>query len=199
MFTARCVRASRDAKGTGVAGSPPPVNAASAVARLVLTPEAWTAVAQHAASRPSEEVCGMLIGAGEGGAARVARIIPSRNVADPSERGRRFLMEPRDVLDVERTLRGGPERLLGFYHSHPDGTAEPSALDTAYMTLWPATAWLIVPMGPMGAGGTARTPRAWLLEAEAASPSRTNAPPGAPGQAALRELVIEGLPTRCPL
>lgn len=134
------------------------------VNRLVLEPMAWEAIREHGVRGGGEEVCGVLVGREEGEALCVTRTVEAANVADPHERGRRFLMDPRVVLNVQRALRGSGERLLGFYHSHPDGSSEPSAPDRSYMVLWPGTAWLIVPV----AGGVpAGAPRAWWLEENA--------------------------------
>lgn len=123
----------------------------------------------HAAGGYPFEVCGMLIGVEEddGAALRVTRTLPCPNVAPAEERRRRFAIEPRVVINVRRALRGTPERILGFYHSHPDAAAEPSATDMEYVQLWPETVWLIVPV----AGGAAQPPRAWWLDgADAAAP-----------------------------
>ncbi len=123
----------------------------------------------HAAGGYPLEVCGLLIGVGEadGTALRVTRVLPCPNVAPAAERRTRFAIEPRVVINVRRALRGTPEQILGFYHSHPDAAAEPSATDMEYVRLWPETVWLIVPV----AGGAAGPPRAWWLDgADAAAP-----------------------------
>lgn len=44
---------------------------------------------------------------------------------------RRFLVDPQAQFDLMRKLRGGERRILGCFHSHPDGSAEPSATDRA--------------------------------------------------------------------
>lgn len=123
----------------------------------------------HATGGYPLEVCGLLIGVGEedGTALRVTRTLPCPNVAPAAERRRRFAIEPRAVINVQRALRGTPERILGFYHSHPDAAAEPSATDMEYVRLWPETVWLIVPV----ARGAAGPPRAWWLDRmDAAAP-----------------------------
>jgi proteasome lid subunit RPN8/RPN11 len=45
--------------------------------------------------------------------------------------------------------------IIGFYHSHPDHAAIPSATDAALA--WEAYCYLIVPITAQGAGA----PRAW--------------------------------------
>ena len=105
------------------------------------------------------EICGLLIGTQDAGTFRVTRSIPSANVAAPAERHRRFQIEPKRVVAVERGLRGTGEGIVGFYHSHPDAPAMPSRTDMEYVRLWPDSAWLIVPVE----GGEPRQSRAWLL------------------------------------
>jgi proteasome lid subunit RPN8/RPN11 len=62
---------------------------------------------------------------------------------------------------VRRSLRGTAESIVGFYHSHTDGRAVPSALDLDHIRLWPETVWVIVPAGGSGPGAV----RAWWLDA----------------------------------
>lgn len=141
----------------------------------------------HAAGGYPLEVCGLLIGVGEddGAALRVTRTLPCPNVAPADERRRRFAIEPRAVINVQRALRGTSERILGFYHSHPDAAAEPSATDMNYVRLWPETVWLIVPV----ARGAAGLPRAWWLDGMDAA---------APRELALRTVRPSSGPVPCP-
>ncbi len=74
-----------------------------------------------------EEGCGLLIGAWEGADCQIGRIAESANLA--AEPRRHFEIDPRLQLALQRQLRGGPERIVGVYHSHPDGPAQPSETD----------------------------------------------------------------------
>ena len=87
-----------------------------------------------------EEGCGLLIGRRDGQRILVARAIASANLAE--DRQHRFEVDPRLRLGLQRALRGGPEDIVGHFHSHPDGRAEPSEADlqSAYE---PALVWLI--------------------------------------------------------
>ena len=142
------------------------------VARIAaaLLPE----VRRHSESEYPLEACGLLVGSSDDGAFRVARSVPCLNAAEPAERRHRFTIDPRAVLNVDRVLRGTAERIVGFYHSHPDAEAELSATDLEHVRLWPATVWLIVPVR----GGRAAAPRAWVLE---------DAPATAPRELAVHE------------
>jgi proteasome lid subunit RPN8/RPN11 len=81
------------------------------------------------------ECCGLLAGSGMpgDGAVRVTRVVASRNLC-AGERNDRFEIDPQTHFDLLRELRGGPERVVGHYHSHPDHPARPSPrdLETAY-------------------------------------------------------------------
>lgn len=89
------------------------------------------------------EACGLVVGRGKGQLLRVTRVVPAANLLAAT--GDRFELDPRARLDLERELReaGGRDRIVGHYHSHTDGTAEPSATDRA-MAFEPELAWIIV-------------------------------------------------------
>ena len=99
---------------------------------------------------------------------RVTRALPCPNVAPREEQAHFFALDPRAVVNVRRSLRNTAESIVGFYHSHPDAAAQPSAADMEYIRLWPETVWLIVPV----AAGEPGEPRAWWLD-EAAAVART--------------------------
>ena len=103
------------------------------------------AILAGAAAAPDREVCGLLFG----GADRIAAAEPCANVAaDPA---RTFEIDPARLLAAHRAERHGGPRLIGHYHSHPSGSAEPSQADAA--AAFPGQLWLIV------GGGMARL---WL-------------------------------------
>lgn len=90
-----------------------------------------------------EECCGLLIGFREpDGQVRVTEIAESSNVAPPPRRDR-FEVNPALRFAVMRRLRDGRDQIVGHYHSHPHGPAEPSQHDAA-MAYEPELIWLIV-------------------------------------------------------
>ena len=90
-----------------------------------------------------EECCGLLIGFREpNDRVRVTEIAESSNVAPPPRRNR-FEVDPALRFAVMRRLRDGRDQIVGHYHSHPDGPAEPSQHDAA-MAYEPELIWLIV-------------------------------------------------------
>lgn len=104
----------------------------------------------HLAAGQAQEVCGLLLG--EGG--RITAILPAANVAaDPA---RHFELDPAVLIAAHRAARQGGLGVLGHYHSHPSGRAEPSRTDAACARP-DGTLWLIV--GGEGA-------RLWVAQAD---------------------------------
>jgi proteasome lid subunit RPN8/RPN11 len=96
----------------------------------------------HAAESSEIEACGLLFGSEDA----VSRAEPAANVADDPTR--RFEIDPKALFAAIRAERKGGERLAGYYHSHPEGVAEPSAHDAA-MAHDAGRLWLIVAGGEM--------------------------------------------------
>lgn len=109
---------------------------------LRVTREALERMLAESARAAPDECCGMLLG--RNGCIAEARA--AANVA--AEPRRRFEIDPQALVDAHRAARiGGPE-VIGYYHSHPGGAAEPSATDRA-MAAGDGSVWAIV-----GEGGT---------------------------------------------
>ena len=87
-------------------------------------------IERHGREAYPEECVGALIGTVAGGGARrtVERLFPIDNRSDEN-RKRRYLVSPLDYLAAERVADAAGKTLLGFYHSHPEHPAEPSATD----------------------------------------------------------------------
>lgn len=99
------------------------------------------AIADAAEEAYPAECCGLLVGARERRGFHIRRVVPSRNVAPPGVRDR-FEIDPSLRLRLQRTLRESDDAVIGLYHSHPDATARPSAVDRA--CAWePELVWLI--------------------------------------------------------
>lgn len=102
-----------------------------------------------------EEGCGLLIGRAEpDGRLRVTDLADSANVADAAMRRCRFEVDPAVRFAIMRRLRGTGMDVVGHWHSHPDGRAEPSTHDAA-MAFEPDLAWLIVAVAGGRAGAAA--------------------------------------------
>jgi proteasome lid subunit RPN8/RPN11 len=81
-------------------------------------------IARAASAAYPVEGCGALLG--ERGHARVMLPLPNTEKDTPRVR---FEVSPKDYLRVEREADARGLRLLGFWHSHPDHPARPSATD----------------------------------------------------------------------
>ncbi len=85
-------------------------------------------IREHGREAYPEECCGALLGVIEKEIPRVTR--PERTANSSSdERRRRFRITPEEYRQVERLAETEGLVLLGFYHSHPDHPAAPSAYD----------------------------------------------------------------------
>ncbi|MFV1428256.1 Mov34/MPN/PAD-1 family protein, partial [Klebsiella pneumoniae] len=71
----------------------------------------------------------------------VERASAEANVADDPTR--RFEIDPAALIAALKAERGGGERVIGYWHSHPSGDATPSATDAA-MAAADGKIWVIV-------------------------------------------------------
>jgi len=116
-------------------------------------PDALAAVVAHCRAAPAAEACGALLGTMDGPTIRTAVGVangasdPARSYAIPAARVRE--------LDLQATETG--LEVVGFFHSHPAGSARPSAADLE--AAWPGYIYLVVGGTRMDAGAA----RAWRL------------------------------------
>lgn len=75
------------------------------------------------AASPEVERCGLLFGAG----GRVTDISFADNIAANPQH--HFELDPAHLISAHRAARGGGPAVIGHWHSHPIGTAEPSPED----------------------------------------------------------------------
>lgn len=104
-------------------------------------------IRRHGVEAYPEECCGALLGraagcdAGAEGTREVLEVIALENQWRDSARSR-FLVEPRDVLGVEKGAKARGLELIGWYHSHPDHPAQPSKYDRE--NAWPWYSYVIL-------------------------------------------------------
>ena len=72
------------------------------------------------------ECCGLIEGGWEDAIAHVFALHPATNIAAGRNR---FEIDPADHFNALRAARDAGHGLIGCYHSHPNGVAEPSAHD----------------------------------------------------------------------
>ncbi|MDO8605181.1 MAG: M67 family metallopeptidase [Phaeospirillum sp.] len=108
---------------------------------ITLTVAQLAMIADAAEAAYPDECCGLLVGHGNRHI-HVTRLVPALNLLR-GEAHDRFELDPRTRFETERTLRGTTERVVGHWHSHPDGTATPSPTDLKQA--WePELVWLII-------------------------------------------------------
>ena len=108
---------------------------------LVL-PAAHVAVLHaHLLSAYPEEGCGVLLGSDHQGRREITRVVAFENQREDS-RHNRYTISPEQFLAAERESRDHGVDVLGFFHSHPDHPAQPSAFDLEHA--WPYYSYLIV-------------------------------------------------------
>jgi proteasome lid subunit RPN8/RPN11 len=97
--------------------------------RSIELPAALAGQIRHQAAHANpRECCGLIEGAREGGLFRITALHPARNLAEDADR---FDIDPRDHLAAAMAARANGRAIIGCYHSHPAGQAEPSARDLA--------------------------------------------------------------------
>jgi proteasome lid subunit RPN8/RPN11 len=76
-----------------------------------------------------KEACGLIEGRDAQQDWVVTAIHEAPNLSENPTR--HFLIDPQVQFDLMRRLRGKDTRIIGCFHSHPNGVAEPSATDRA--------------------------------------------------------------------
>ncbi|MDA1356428.1 MAG: M67 family metallopeptidase [Proteobacteria bacterium] len=117
---------------------------------LLLKPLDLKQIADHAEADYPREACGLLLGFQRAdGHIEVTQVAASKNMAAPGLNDR-FEVDPELRLRLMRQARdsvpvgaeGAGRGIIGHYHSHPDGSARPSATDLA-MAWEPGLVWLV--------------------------------------------------------
>ena len=94
------------------------------------------AIRAHGKETYPHECCGFLLGV-PGEVREIARASNAR--ADSPQN--RYLIPPIEFVRVQRDADARGLDVIGFYHSHPDHPARPSAFDREHA--WPGYAYLI--------------------------------------------------------
>ena len=110
-----------------MSGSPGTVRVAAGILRQL---------AAHARQAAPRECCGLLVGTAQ----LIDECVATANVdRHPS----RYQVDPAAHIALNRRLRGTGRAVVGVYHSHPRGGAEPSPTDVAE-ALYPEFVHVIV-------------------------------------------------------
>jgi proteasome lid subunit RPN8/RPN11 len=96
--------------------------------RLVLPERLQGEIASAAKAAFPAECCGLIEGIMDANGFEATRVHAARNLA---KRQDRFEIDPRDHIEVAKAARSRGASIIGCYHSHPNGRAEPSGQDRA--------------------------------------------------------------------
>lgn len=112
-------------------------------------------IRRHGERTYPAECCGLLAGR-FGRIKEVLRLKPvlNRRVDNPH----RYLISSDDLKEATAELAGSDLEVLGFYHSHPNHPAEPSAFDQEHA--WPWYSYIILRVDD----GRSRELTSWVLE-----------------------------------
>lgn len=117
--------------------------------RLLLAPTVRDDLLEHARDGAPDEVCGVLAGerrvegSGESGDAP-DRVTASHRVSNVAAMSRaRYELDPSETMATIEAVEADGDDVVGFYHSHPQGPAGPSATDRARAT-WTGYVYAIV-------------------------------------------------------
>jgi len=135
-----------------VSGTKPPAEAG----RARVAPGVIRGINAHGERTFPEECCGILLGVTEGKDHIILESQELDNLQDEN-RKRRFYITPGQYRAAEREAAARKLELLGFYHSHPDHPAIPSAFDTEHALPW--FTYIIVSVRAGRAGDVT----AWIL------------------------------------
>jgi len=124
---------------------------------LKLTAALLNAIERHAEAAYPHEGCGILLGRVEGDTRTVTDILPVENQREEAARRNRYLIPPEVVADGEEMAEQKGLEVIGFFHSHPDHPARPSAFDREHA--WPWYSYVITSVERGRASGS----RAWRL------------------------------------
>jgi len=107
---------------------------------LSISKELAERIRAHGAETYPHECCGALLGR-DNEAREILGLFPLINRRDDSPQNR-FSVTAQDVLDAEKSARRQGLDVVGWYHSHPDHPARPSAYDRDHA--WPWYSYIIV-------------------------------------------------------
>lgn len=112
---------------------------------LYLTQDVFERLLAHAVRDYPTECCGILVGCARGPHIHADRAIAATNISTADQRSS-YQIDWHTLFATVRALRApqAREAIVGFYHSHPDGSAQPSQRDLD--AAWYGYSYVIVSM-----------------------------------------------------
>jgi proteasome lid subunit RPN8/RPN11 len=97
---------------------------------LRIGPSLHRELRRHGEETYPHESCGVLVGRQVGDGRVATGVVRCGNGRHDSPHDR-YVIDPRDLLRIEKEARARGEEIVGFYHSHPDHPARWSPTDLA--------------------------------------------------------------------
>lgn len=120
---------------------------------IIIKPALLAEIEAAATKSYPEESCGLVIGHGNNDDGVVVTGVQISPNLSEHDRNSSFEIDPQLRFDVMRKLHGGPERIVGHFHSHPNGPAQPSTRDSDQV--WePDLVWIITSISNSRLGQT---------------------------------------------
>lgn len=104
--------------------------------RLTIPARVMEEIHQHGAKLYPEEGAGLILGSIKGDNREARRILPMPNHFESNERGHRYQLDPREILQAEELADQLGLNVIGVFHSHPDHPPTPSQYDLEWAVPW---------------------------------------------------------------
>jgi len=125
--------------------------------RLTISVQVMAEINSHGEKLYPEEGAGLILGAIDGENRTARRVLPMPNHFEPDERGHRYRLEAKEVLQAEELAEQIGLDVIGVFHSHPDHPAAPSQYDLEW-----AVPWFVYLITSIEAGVASKS-RAWQM------------------------------------
>jgi proteasome lid subunit RPN8/RPN11 len=113
-----------------------------AVRRLFLSTADRNELVREAAAASPEECCGILLGRRADAESKVVEEVRPVPNTSGTDRRNSYAIDSLAVLAARERGRALGRDVVGFYHSHPDGSLRPSRRDRT--EAWPGASYIIV-------------------------------------------------------
>lgn len=99
-------------------------------------------IKEHSKRDYPYECCGIIFGKFSNESKKVLEILSIENEKEDESKHNRYLISSKKIFEAEVYAAKNDLDIVGFYHSHPDHSANPSAFDQEYAL--PVYSYLIV-------------------------------------------------------
>jgi proteasome lid subunit RPN8/RPN11 len=91
----------------------------------------WEEIRHHGEETYPHECCGVLLGKVDSEGVKAVRTVVRCGNQRFDSLHNRYLIDPRELVRIQREARAQAQDIVGFYHSHPDHPARWSQTDLA--------------------------------------------------------------------